>query len=125
MDQRAIIYAIEQITYKPGVTIKGIWRPDRELVMVSVVMSDQTDSEAQNGNTDEVTQNFVWFDPDYGLTLGEVLATVRELVCSLEMHEVDEFLRYDGYPFVEPHPELHQRGVIEKLKVGEPYGTTD
>lgn len=49
------------------------------------------------------------------------LAWIREIVTARVAHEVDEWLRLDGRPFVEPHPEKGwSRGVLSVREVGAP-----
>jgi hypothetical protein len=44
-----------------------------------------------------------------GLTHELLMHKLFNAVLSLEMHEVEEWLRYDGIPIVNPHPEVKRK----------------
>lgn len=117
---------LSRITYKPGSTISAcsetpetvrlsfeILVPDVEKSVVKCVKlggsSFSTSYELAGPGTHIMLQRFLWL---HTLSTEEqVTRFISHAWKELEAHEVDEWLKLDGEPVTEPHPELRAEAL--------------
>lgn len=110
---RKVEAILKEVTYKPGSYFKALREASDPCITVSLCcyVVDVTNPE----RTIPIVSIFK--APEYFLVKsGEsgdleelILHQVKYLVKQLEMHEVDEFLKYKGKYVTDPHPELNKK----------------
>jgi hypothetical protein len=112
MNVSEAIAIVSRLTYKPGWSLQAYPEPHTGGLILRFG-KDEPDSEKGGDavrplmyTTQIPKQRLDDFSRD--LFLRTVFATVT----ARELHEVEEWLRLDGEPLFEPHPETGHRGVL-------------
>lgn len=118
-------WVIDRITYKPGWKIEivkssanvGI-RAGYEITgyaMVRVAMPVHHLSIPNSMDTIYFSQSYAFYQLDR-MSIGDIVkAIVEYLFTKCELHEMNEWLKFDGFHITEPHPEMKN---VERPKMG-------
>ena len=108
-DEAAAI--VKRLTYRPGWTIEFYQDPSGASVLR--VGTAEPDSERPNAPPIPVVYTDALEAKKLGvLTEGAFLRWIYEVVEKRVVHELREWLRLDGQPLIEPHPEKWSRGIL-------------
>jgi hypothetical protein len=104
---------VEKLTYKPGWELQCYPDPGPAGGVILRFGKDEPDCEL-GGDAIRPLMLTAAFSASDLRQLDEhaFLASIFDTVARRELHEVEEWLRYDGAPLKEPHPGKWHRGVL-------------
>lgn len=85
------------------ITYKDNWQfsYDRKKKTIQILIKDAQNSWNRSQKTNVINTRIVDFSVQN--TEGNILSFIHQMIRELELHESDEFLRYDGKMFWNPH----------------------
>lgn len=107
-----LAYLLDTITYKPGWKFQALDREYGSSMWQETVLAILWDApDAVTGRNGKFARYQIV--PDYLLTDGGqehlLLRYIEHEVIAAEIHEVHEFLRVNGIPVTDPHPERREK----------------
>jgi len=100
MNSYQMVEILSKITYKPGYILKSYINDG--LVTFNVRIETQ-DADAP---TEKIILNFSSvFNPIDYFSAAQLVEYVQSMIQQFELHEMNEWLKYDGALVTEPHPE--------------------
>lgn len=100
---------VKKFKYKPGYVVGTQMLHGNELCLYvsgpTLDVRNFTTEEPEHFDIVTVMRNITitgWQTQDKGY----IIEAIRNLIVGLEIHEVDEWLKYDGGNVTDPHPEL-------------------
>lgn len=102
---------VARLTYKPG------WKLHAQIIketdrMVFHAGKVEPDAEGVNSPSDVSYASVLTAEALARMDERGFLAWIFDVVSQRELHEVEEWLRLEGRPLREPHPERYRRGIL-------------
>lgn len=109
------IKLVERMTFRPGWSLAASYEPRADVLILNVGQMEP-DTEQRDPEVPVVPIMYTATAPRERVEAADeatVLRWVLDVLSARLLHEVEEWLRLDGQPVVEPHPEKGWlRGVI-------------
>lgn len=115
MKFKDIVSIVEKVTYKPGWKI-SIHRPDYGNMIEIVFRTHPVPDAAGKRQGDGPILARLHFPPESIKEPNHLLKLIQDRVKSLELHEVDEWLKFENKWLKDPHPELVDRNYYSLYK---------
>lgn len=114
MDTDEVRRIVEKLTYKPGWVLECYPDEGPRGGVIFRFGKDELDSEINDGEATRALMLTTSLSRDELRPLGrdEILQFVFDTVAKRELHEIEEWLRFDGTPLKEPHPAKCHRGIL-------------
>lgn len=92
---------ISKVTYKPGVTIKLDKRTNTSIALIFTWQTKDT----RNGLVEVplMSTEYYSFKDMESLSDAQIFAKIRRQVHEMELHEADEWLKFEDKPIKDPH----------------------
>jgi hypothetical protein len=101
IDLRAVV---ADVTYKPSVTLKTYHDVNPRLQVLEVVVDGPDSRDWQAPDRRNITIVHRTVVPDYALMNNDhAIAFIRQCLLNMEVHELDEWVRYRGEQLRNPH----------------------
>ena len=114
MDIETAQAIVAKLTYKPGWELECYPQGEPAGGVVLRFGKSELDSEINDGKTTKPLMLATTLASAVLNQMSEsgLLQFIFDTVVQRELHEIEEWLRYDGNPLKEPHPNLGKRGVL-------------
>jgi len=113
MDAAEAQRIVEKLNYKPGWELLCYPDPGPRGGVIFRFGKDEPDCELKGDAVRPLMfTSALSRDELRPLDRDDVLRFIFDTVAKRELHEVEEWLRYDGQPLKEPHPAKWHRGVL-------------